>query len=320
MPLYKTKNNKLLPIKEKKFRSENDIQTLTEENLQEIFGFEFVSTEFSVGGLYIDTLAYNSETNSFIIIEYKKDKSISVIDQGYAYLSLMLKNKSDFILEYNEKKKENLRRGDIDWSQARVYFVSPTFTNYQRNAINFKDLPIELWHVIGYENDIVLYEHIEPDGASESIKKLGKGKDMREVTKEVKEYTEKEVIGKDKKTFDLYEKLKVKIEFIDSDLKTNITKLYVAFQMPDNWRNIFVVKRSWVSKEKGSGMLIELMRSQPKDYKDPEKKLSYSKNSMKFFNQHVTRMYIYKDEDLEYASLILKQAYDRFVKVFYSKE
>lgn len=32
-----------------------------------------------------------------MIIEYKRDKNFSVIDQGYAYLSLMLNNKADFI-------------------------------------------------------------------------------------------------------------------------------------------------------------------------------------------------------------------------------
>ena len=42
------------------------------------------------------------KTNSFVIIEYKKGSSYSVVDQGYTYLSTMLNNKSDFVLEYNE--------------------------------------------------------------------------------------------------------------------------------------------------------------------------------------------------------------------------
>jgi hypothetical protein len=57
----------------------------------------------------------------------------------------MLNNKADFILEYNENCKDTLKRDDIDWSQSKVIFVSPSFTTYQKEAINFKDLPIELW-------------------------------------------------------------------------------------------------------------------------------------------------------------------------------
>ena len=61
--------------------------------------------------------------NSFVIIEYKKGSSYSVIDQGYSYLSTMLNNKSDFILEYNEQTTKTLRRDSVNWSQSRIIFV-----------------------------------------------------------------------------------------------------------------------------------------------------------------------------------------------------
>jgi hypothetical protein len=79
-------------------------------------------------------------------IEYKHDKNISVIDQGYAYLALLLNNKAEFILVYNEMKKI-LIQNDVDWTQTRVVFISPNFTTYQRKAIDFKDSPIELCEV-----------------------------------------------------------------------------------------------------------------------------------------------------------------------------
>jgi hypothetical protein len=50
-------------------------------------------------------LAYDPQACAFIIIEYKRDKNISVVDQGFTYLSLMLENKADFIVEYNEEPK-----------------------------------------------------------------------------------------------------------------------------------------------------------------------------------------------------------------------
>ena len=59
-------------------------------------------SEFELRGLRIDTLALDKESKAFVIIEYKRERNFSVVDQGMAYLNLMLNNKSDFILEYNE--------------------------------------------------------------------------------------------------------------------------------------------------------------------------------------------------------------------------
>ncbi|MGH9952883.1 MAG: hypothetical protein ACRD5J_14765, partial [Nitrososphaeraceae archaeon] len=110
--------------------------------------YEFITSEFELDGLRVDTLGFDKESKSFVVIEYKRDKNISVIDQGYAYLALLLNNKADFILVYNETGEEKkLKKNEVDWSQSRVIFVSPSFTLYQRKAIEFKDLPIELWEV-----------------------------------------------------------------------------------------------------------------------------------------------------------------------------
>ena len=120
-----------------------------------------VKSEFSLNGLRIDTLAYDNENNNFVIIEYKRDKNFSVIDQGYAYLSLMLNNKADFILEYNENCNKNLKRNDVDWSQSKVIFISPFFSKYQQQAINFNDLPMELWEISKYENNLIQYSRLK---------------------------------------------------------------------------------------------------------------------------------------------------------------
>ena len=102
MELYSIKRNKLNNVRLNPFKKEREIQDLVEENTETLFDVDFVSSEFKIGEFRIDTLCFDNETNSFVIIEYKKGSSYSVIDQGYSYLSLMLNNKSDFILEYNE--------------------------------------------------------------------------------------------------------------------------------------------------------------------------------------------------------------------------
>ena len=132
MSTYKIYTDQLTLIKEKPFKLEKEIQNIVEKNLQTLLGLDFIKTEFSIGTFRIDSLAFDSDKKSFVIIEYKRDKNFSVIDQGYAYLSLMLNNKAEFILEYNESKSGTLKRNDVDWSQSKVLFVSPNFTTYQK--------------------------------------------------------------------------------------------------------------------------------------------------------------------------------------------
>ena len=92
MPLYKIEE-KLSHIKETSFKFEREIQKLTEDNLSTVLKLEYIRSEFPLNNFRIDTLAFDKEANAFVIIEYKRDKTFSVIDQGYAYLSLMLNNK-----------------------------------------------------------------------------------------------------------------------------------------------------------------------------------------------------------------------------------
>ena len=112
MDLYKVVNNKLQAVDSHDFQLEREIQALVEENVTELFGLQFVSSEFSVSDFRLDSLCFDEENNSFVVIEYKRGSNYSVIDQGYSYLSVMLNNKADFILEYNERMSAQLKRSD----------------------------------------------------------------------------------------------------------------------------------------------------------------------------------------------------------------
>ena len=57
--------------------------------MQELFDLALVRSEFELHGLRIDTLAFDKESGAFVIIEYKKDRNFSVVDQGVAYLNLV---------------------------------------------------------------------------------------------------------------------------------------------------------------------------------------------------------------------------------------
>lgn len=301
MANYMNSNGKLQLIKEKPFKLEKEIQSLTEENLKLIFGFDFVKSEFFLNNFRIDTLAFDHDACAFVIIEYKRDKNFSVIDQGYAYLSLMLNNKADFILEYNENSKDILKRTDVDWSQSKVIFVSLSFTTYQREAINFKDLPIELWEIKRYENDTVNYNQIQTSGAKESIKTISRNDDVVEsVNKEIRVYTEEEHLQvASPEILELYETYKNAILNLDGiDIKPN--KKYIAFISGSNIVDITIQKKAlkmWINLYKG-----EL---------DDAKGISRDVANIGHWGNGDYEIQIKDDENLEYIMSLIKQSYKK---------
>jgi RecB family endonuclease NucS len=93
MPIFSINKGKVETIPEVTFNLEKEVQNLVQDNMKIIFGVNFVTSEFELNNLRVDSLGYDSENNSFVIFEYKRDKNFSVIDQGYAYLALMLTTK-----------------------------------------------------------------------------------------------------------------------------------------------------------------------------------------------------------------------------------
>ena len=73
--LYNLKKNKLEEVQRLSIDLEKDIQSLIEENVETLFNLEFVSSEFTVGEFRLDSLCYDNETNSFVVIEYKRRSS-----------------------------------------------------------------------------------------------------------------------------------------------------------------------------------------------------------------------------------------------------
>lgn len=231
MFLYKIDNNNLDEIKEKPFSKEIELHKLCENNLEGIFGLEFVKREFSLNNFRLDTLAFDNVNKSFVIIEYKNTSNFSVVDQGYAYLSLMLNNKADFILEYNENCNNQLKKDDVDWSQSRVIFVSPLFNNYQKESINFKDLPFELWEVKRFSNNTMYFNPIKASKKSVSINTIETpSESINKVNKEVKVYTEEmRYENGSEEVRELYDRFKEYILSLDSNIDIKATKLYVSF-------------------------------------------------------------------------------------------
>lgn len=246
MALYSLEQETLHRLKEESFAVEKDIQTITEQNLETIFGLQCVKSEFALHDLRLDTLAFNQETQSFVIIEYKNTKNFSVIDQGYAYLSLLLNNKADFILEYNEKTNTSLRKEDVDWSQSKILFISPSFSHYQQKAIGFKDLPIELWEVFKYQNNVLQYTQVKSPDNSESISTISKSNQtINSVNNEVKVYTETDHLSTTSPNIaSLYTELREYVMNLDGHIHILPRKHYLTFAVSSPFLDLVIKKKS----------------------------------------------------------------------------
>lgn len=218
-----------IELKQDDFKNEKELQKYFENNLEKILGFKFICTEFIVGNFRIDSLAFDIESKSFKIIEYKNVKNHSLVDQGYTYLKLLLERKADFVLQYNTIKKTSLTINDVDWSQSRIIFVSPIFTPYQLNATDFKNIPVDLVKVTRYENDIVDIDFIKKT-SNVKIEEFGIENEQKEVNKEIKVYTEEDHLSRvSENTQKLYELIKGKILELD-DIDIDVKKVYIAFK------------------------------------------------------------------------------------------
>ena len=287
-------NNKVL--KKIEFKKERELQIYVEKNMKSILGCKFIASEFKVDDCRIDSLGYDEENKTFIIVEYKKIKNNSLVDQGYSYLALMLKRKEAFVLKYNNVTKSNYEIKNIDWSQARIVFISPFFTDRQISATEFEGMPFDLIKAVKYENDIFEFDKLSKN---HNLKEAftPKSESMQDVIKEIKVYTEEDYLNnKSERIKELYEILKEEILNL-GDIDIEYKKNYIAFKGSTNIADAEVFS----SKIK---LFINMKKGTLKD------QLNIAKD-MSSVGHHANGDYVVEitsDEDIDNAIPLVKQS------------
>ena len=309
MKLFGIDGNKLTSISTNPFQLERDIQKLIENNVQELFDLEFVKSELTIQNFRLDTLCFNKMSNSFVIIEYKKGSNYSVIDQGYTYLSTLLNNKSDFILEYNETLGGSLKRDEIDWSQSRVIFISPKFSEYQKTSINFKNLPFELWEVTRFKNNLLGLTKIDTNSdvdITSTVEKDNLKSIVKTVSKEIVTYDENYHINKNKtrpqEIVDLYYEFKDRVLSIGDNIELNIGKTWMGFKQNRIFCDVVIFNEGVV-------VYINMKKGELNDYlnkcQDMSDKGHWGNGDYKIVIRTV--------EDIDYVMSLVKQSFNKQV-------
>jgi predicted transport protein len=314
MELFKIENNKIETVELKPFKLERDIQNLVEGNTLELFQLEFVRSEFTVGKYRIDTLCYDPETNAFVIIEYKKGNSYSVIDQGYTYLQLLLNNKSDFILTLSQEKNKIYRTEDMDWSQSRIIFISPSFNSYQKDSVNFKNIPFELYEIKRFENDTFILNKHETS-SKENIDSLSNAKTssvISEVSKEVKVFDEEHHTSKLEGAFkDKWEQLREQLLELD-DIELDPKKTYINVKVNNKTVAFLNFRKSSISIEIQRGNLNTDGTTSKNFFNFDDPKNLAEERSWEWKSGVKGNVYVIKFDlktDIDYTMFLLKQKY-----------
>jgi predicted transport protein len=129
---------------------------------------------------------------------------------------------------------KNLRRDDIDWSQSRIIFVSPNFTDYQKQSVNFKDVPFELWEIKKYDDQhILLNQHKTDSEVSITTTSSDTTSIVSNVSRQVMVYTETyhlhEVKNRKESVIELYNRFRERVVSL-GEVEIVPRKHYISYQ------------------------------------------------------------------------------------------
>src|SRR6056297_122688 len=173
---YKINNKgKAIQLERKDLKLEKELQSLVEDNLQELFGITFLASEYSTGerhGGRMDTLGID-ENNSPVILEYKRNKNQNVINQALFYLDWLIDHKSAFEILVRDKFNEKV---EIDWSSPRVLCIAEEFNKYDTYAVDQMKRPIELIQYRIFEDELFALDILTAAEESKGNNKSSKNK------------------------------------------------------------------------------------------------------------------------------------------------
>ncbi|SFP16308.1 DUF5655 domain-containing protein [Qipengyuania nanhaisediminis] len=169
LKLFQTQAGTMSELESSSAPLEKALQTQFETNLDTLLGVRFLASEYATThGGRMDTLGID-ENGYPVIIEYKRDRSENVINQGLFYLDWLMDHRGDFeLLVLNRYGKEVAEQ--IEWSAPRLICIAADFTKYDEHAVKQMGRNIELVRYRKFGDDLLLLELLTAVSASVSTK------------------------------------------------------------------------------------------------------------------------------------------------------
>lgn len=260
------------------FESEYILHHITQNRLEELFGLKLVASEKQLYQLRPDNIAFDKNTKSLVIIEYKNKFDGNVLNQVQGYHNLILENKDEYLKLVNEI---------IDFDNIKILIISPKFSDKQIE--NAKD-NIELWKVSLFDDCKVEYLNLK----SNETKTLKINPDELKITEE------NLLDDKTDETVELYKNFKNSLleEFDDLDLKFLIDAVSIKAQ--NEYLCIVTVKNS---------IKIHYYAEKLEDSENRTRDISDITTGGPLSNYELTL----NSENIDYAIELIKQVYNQKV-------
>lgn len=269
------------------FDSEYQLHNLTQNHLKELFKLKLVASEIQKDDLRFDNLAFDEKTNTFVIIEYKNELNLNVLNQVQEYRELLLSKPEEYADLLDDSK-------EIDFKNTRVMIIGPEFSEKQIEESENLDFPTELYVVSLFKEDdkngCVLYE--KTDG--NFTKKLDINLDSIKLTQDTL------LENKSEEIIELYIDFENKLldKFDDLDLKYLVDAVSIKSQ--DKYICLVTVK---------SSIKIIFYTKQLEDSKNETRDISNITTGGELADYELTLNH----ENIDYTIDLIKQVYDQKV-------
>lgn len=165
LKLFRAQGDALVELEGSSAPLERGLQTLFERNLETLLGVRFLASEFvTTHGGRMDTLGID-ENGYPVIIEYKRERSENIINQGLFYLDWLVDHRGDFELLVRDRYGKEAAR-QIEWSAPRLICIAADFTKYDIHAVKQMGRNIELIRYRRFGEELMLLELLTAVSAS----------------------------------------------------------------------------------------------------------------------------------------------------------
>lgn len=292
MPIFKESDGKLQKLRPLSADREKGLQSLIEKNLEEVLDMYFLASEYTTTfGGRIDTLAvdYNGAP---VIIEYKKNRNDTVINQALSYLKWLQAQKVEFFEMLIIKKlgPDVAEKINIDWRNPRVVCVAESFSKFDIDTVEVIPMRIELFKYRYYDEGIF---SLEPLSISEQKSQTNSLKSPEKPTIDTTIDTLSAKANQE--TRELFEQLRSMIFSIDENIKEKATNYYVAYRVTKNFAEVYFSKNQ----------LQLLLR--PIEYHDDRHIVEKVPDSYQWTLDR--RVYLKSQNDLDYVFSLIEQSY-----------
>jgi len=159
LKLFRVQGDTLAELDAASAPLEKGLQSLFEKNLEVLLGVRFLASEYvTSNGGRMDTLGID-ENGCPVIIEYKRDRSENVINQGLFYLDWLVDHRGDFELLVLKRYGKELAE-QVEWSSPRLICIAADFTKYDVHAIKQMARNIELIRYRRFGDDLLLLDQL----------------------------------------------------------------------------------------------------------------------------------------------------------------